>query len=115
MKGAYGGDVKKDAKETADATAATAQTGDQSQTSDEKAKAGAATAKEKLRQKYDQNISEEQKQKIRARNEDYRKRAKEYYNRKMPQERKDQTIWRLKVRLHCTPQGRYLRGFHCRC
>lgn len=98
VKGAYGGKAKEDAKDTAGAVASSAQPGDKTIPRDEKAKAGAATAKSKLQQKYDENLSPEQKEKIRARNEDYRRRAKEYYNKKMPQERKDQTIWRLKVR-----------------
>lgn len=100
MKGIYGKKAKEDAKESADATTAAAQPSDKTKPSDEKAKAGAGTAKEKIKQKYDENLSEEQKEKIRARNEDYRRRAREYFNKKMPKERKDQTIWRLKVRLN---------------
>lgn len=99
MKGLYGGKAKEDAKETADAAIASAQPGDKTRPGEEKAKAGAGTAKNKIAEKFDQNVSEEQKEKIRARNEDYKKRAREYYSKKMPQERKDQTIWRLKVRL----------------
>ena len=97
MKGLYGGKAKEDAKETANAAAASAQPGDKTRPTDEKAKAGAGTAKSKIMEKYDKNVSEEQKEKIRARNEDYKRRVKDYYNKKMPQERKDQTIWRLKV------------------
>lgn len=99
VKGVYGKKAKEEAKDTADAAAASAQPSDPTKPSGEKAKSGAATAKNKLKEKYDQNLSEEQKEKIRARNEDYKRRAKEYYSKKMPQERKDQTIWRLKVRL----------------
>lgn len=99
MKGLYGGKAKDDAKDTADAALTSAQPGDKTRPGDEKAKAGAGTAKNKLKEKVDQNVSDEQKEKIRARNEDYKRRAKDYYSKKIPQERKDQTIWRLKVRL----------------
>jgi hypothetical protein len=97
VKGAYGGDPKKDARETVNEAASNAKPGDQSQPAGEKAKVGVATAKDKLKQKYEENVSDETKKDIEARNEDYRRRVKEYYNKKMPQERRDQTIWRLKV------------------
>lgn len=111
MKGLYGGKAKEDAKEAVDAAAASAQPGDKTKPSGEKAKAGAGTAKNKLKEKYDENVSEEQKEKIRARNEDYKRRVKDYYNKKMPQERKDQTIWRLKkMILECQHHSDYKRA-----
>uniref|UniRef100_A0A0D2Y2G1 Uncharacterized protein n=1 Tax=Fusarium oxysporum (strain Fo5176) TaxID=660025 RepID=A0A0D2Y2G1_FUSOF len=38
----------------------------------------------------------ETKESILQRNEEYRRKARNYFDKKMPQERKDQTIWRLK-------------------
>ena len=52
------------------------------------AQAGVAT----LKQRAYQNIPNEQKEKARAQ----RERAKNYLSSKMPQERRDQTIWRLR-------------------
>jgi hypothetical protein len=45
-----------------------------------------------LAQKFDQNVPEEHKDKARH----YRDQSKDYYHKKMPQDRRDQTIWRLK-------------------
>jgi len=52
------------------------------------AKAGVAT----LRKRANQNIPDETKEKARAQ----RERAKKYLSGKMPEERRDQTIWRLR-------------------
>lgn len=43
------------------------------------------------------SVSGEPKDKARARKDEFRERAKDYLSRKLPQERRDQTIWRLKV------------------
>jgi hypothetical protein len=61
------------------------------------AQAGTNATKNALKQKIDQNVSEDTKNDIKARNAEYKRRAKDYFSKKMPQERKDQTIWRLKV------------------
>ena len=58
---------------------------------------GAATAKDAVRRRAQDNIDDETKDKAKARKEEYRERTKNYFSRKMPQERRDQTIWRLKV------------------
>jgi hypothetical protein len=58
--------------------------------------AGINAAKDTLSQRVNENVDDETKDKIKARNEEYRRRTREYFNKKMPQERKDQTIWRLK-------------------
>jgi hypothetical protein len=52
------------------------------------AQAGAAT----LRERINQNIPDEHKDRARAQ----RERAKKYLSSKMPEERRDQTIWRLR-------------------
>ncbi|KAL2188535.1 hypothetical protein L209DRAFT_226429 [Thermothelomyces heterothallicus CBS 203.75] len=57
---------------------------------------GAAAAKDSLKRNVDENVDEETKEKARARHDEYRERARIYFSRKMPQERREQTIWRLK-------------------
>lgn len=58
---------------------------------------GAVNAAGTLRQRADENIDQETKDMARAKNEEYRARTRQYFSRKMPQERRDQTVWRLKV------------------
>lgn len=58
--------------------------------------AGASAAQQSAQQKLSENVPEETKEKVRTRNAEYRARAKEYFNRKMPDERRDQIIFRLK-------------------
>ncbi len=43
------------------------------------------------------SVDNRSKYKVEAKREEYRERAKHYFSRKMPQERRDQTVWRLKV------------------
>ncbi|KAL2127165.1 hypothetical protein VTI74DRAFT_11217 [Chaetomium olivicolor] len=62
---------------------------------------GAVATKDALKRNVDQNMDDEAQDKARARRDEYRERAKNYFSRKMPQERRDQTIWRLKVRGKC--------------
>jgi hypothetical protein len=64
---------------------------------------GAATAKDALKRNVNENVDEETKEKARARREEYRERTRNYFSRKVPQERRDQTVWRLKV---CIPPPR---------
>ncbi|KAL4725510.1 hypothetical protein ACLX1H_007659 [Fusarium chlamydosporum] len=58
--------------------------------------AGKSAAKQAAEQKLDNKVDPETKENILQRNEEYRRKANDYFNKKMPQERKDQTIWRLK-------------------
>jgi len=58
---------------------------------------GAVAAKDALKRNVHENIDDETKDKARARKDEYRERTKNYFSRKVPQERRDQTIWRLKV------------------
>ncbi|KAF7552177.1 hypothetical protein G7Z17_g4512 [Cylindrodendrum hubeiense] len=85
--GIYGGNAKKDAKETAASGLDAANQGD--------AIAAANAALNTAEQKLD-NVDEETKKSILQRNEEYRRRAREYLDKKLPKERKDQTIFRLK-------------------
>ncbi|KAK2770263.1 hypothetical protein CKAH01_14841 [Colletotrichum kahawae] len=68
----------------------------QGTTSGVNAQGGINAARDVLQKKYNENVDEETKEKARQRNEEYKRRTKDYFNKKMPQERKDQTIWRLK-------------------
>ncbi|RGP75789.1 hypothetical protein FLONG3_5546 [Fusarium longipes] len=58
--------------------------------------AGKSAAKDVAKQKLDNKIDPETKETVLQKNEEYRRKAQDYFNKKMPQERKDQTIWRLK-------------------
>lgn len=56
------------------------------------AKAGLSNLKDKMAGSVDDDTKEKTKQKV----SETRDRTKDYLNEKMPQERRDQTIWRLK-------------------
>jgi hypothetical protein len=84
----YGGNAKQDAKDVANA-------GTNAASSDRRD--GLGTARAVAQQKLDENADEDTKEQVRRRNEDMRRRTREYFKKKMPEERKDQTIWRLKV------------------
>lgn len=58
--------------------------------------AGTKAAVDVAQDKLDKNVDEKQKKHILQINEDYRRRAREYFDKKVPQDRKDQTIFRLK-------------------
>ena len=49
-----------------------------------------------LRNRADQNVDDETKEKARRAKEAQKEKARQYMNSKMPQERREQTIWRLK-------------------
>lgn len=61
------------------------------------AQGGAYAAANTFQQKIDENMDDETKDKAKAKKDEYRARLKDYFNRKMPQERRDQAVWRLKV------------------
>lgn len=58
---------------------------------------GAVGAKDSLKQRVDDKVDDEKRDKARAKNDEYRERTRKYFSRKVPQERRDQTVWRLKV------------------
>ncbi|SPJ81717.1 uncharacterized protein FTOL_09122 [Fusarium torulosum] len=58
--------------------------------------AGKNAAMQAAQSKLDNKIDPETKESILQKNEEYRNKARNYLDKKMPQERKDQTIWRLK-------------------
>jgi hypothetical protein len=99
VQGFYKGNPKEDAKDVAGQGTSTAQNGGPGTSGGVDTQSGAYAAVNTLQQKADENVDQETKDKARAKKEEYRARAKEYLKKKMPQDRRDQTIWRLKV--HC--------------
>ena len=113
----YKGDPKEDAKAAASqATSAAHPTGssdprdlastaarDRQQGTDSgiDAQKGISNAASTLQDRVDANLDDETKEKARAKRDEYRARAKQYFSQKVPQERRDQTVWRLKV---CSPR-----------
>ncbi|KAK0390953.1 hypothetical protein NLU13_0456 [Sarocladium strictum] len=96
--GVYGGKPKDDIKDIANASANAGlpegQRPDRPEQVDRVAAQNAAVTVAK--NKIDQKVDPETKEKVKERNAEYRRRANEYFSKKMPQERKDQVIWRLK-------------------
>lgn len=59
---------------------------------------GAQAGKSAVSEKIAANISDEDREAAKDTAAEYRRRAREYLKKKVPQERRDQTVWRLKVR-----------------
>lgn len=100
LQSVYKGDAKEDAKAVANAGANAAQPNGAGADGQAGANAAHGTATEKL----NQNVSDETQQQVKdAKNSaketaaEYRARVKQYMSKKMPEERRDQTVWRLKV------------------
>ncbi|KAM3557988.1 hypothetical protein ARSEF4850_004815 [Beauveria asiatica] len=93
--GFYKGNAKQDAQEVADnvKSAAAPSSGD---ARDANLAAGHETAKSSLKQKLDKNVDPETQENIKAKKDEQRRKAREYFQKKMPTERKDQIIFRLK-------------------
>ncbi|KAK0722447.1 hypothetical protein B0T26DRAFT_674145 [Lasiosphaeria miniovina] len=69
--------------------------------------AAADTAKRRV----ETNLDDETKEKARTKADEYRARTKAYFSKKMPQERRDQTVWRLKkMVLECQQHPDYNRA-----
>jgi len=94
--GYYKGNPKEDAKDVAAHGTSVAQNGGAGTSTEVNAQSGAQAAAGTLQQKAEENFDDETKDKARAKKEEYRGRAREYLKKKMPQDRRDQTIWRLK-------------------
>ncbi|KAH6624689.1 hypothetical protein B0J18DRAFT_449918 [Chaetomium sp. MPI-SDFR-AT-0129] len=72
---------------------------------------GAAAAADALQSNVNENIDAETKEKARSKREEYRERTKNYFSRKVPQERRDQTVWRLKkMVLECQQHPDYYQA-----
>lgn len=88
------GTGKRDPNEAASSGVTDAQYGNQP---DVDAKGGAAAGYQNLANKAQENFpTEEVKDRARNTKENVKVQSKDYLNKKMPQERRDQTIWRLK-------------------
>lgn len=77
----------RDPNQTADLAAREAQQGQKNTSIDPKA--GAQQAKENAKKLYDERVDEEDKQKAR----EYREKTNEYFKKKMPKERREQTMY----------------------
>ncbi|KHN97595.1 uncharacterized protein MAM_04610 [Metarhizium album ARSEF 1941] len=102
----YGGNAKKDAQDVAGAaTNAALPQGAETNRVD------TVAAQSALQQKLDEKVDPETKEQIKKRKEEYRRRTKEYFNKKMPEERKDQLIFRLKkMVLECQQHPEYSKA-----
>lgn len=58
---------------------------------------GAHAAKTALKEKIESNVDDDTKQAANAKAREYRERVRKYFGNKVPQERREQIIWRLKV------------------
>lgn len=89
------------AQEAKDAARDGANTAQQhpSQDNQQAASSGINTTIDNLKTKADENISEEDKQRARDAKEAARQKTRNYAEKKMPKERREQTIWRLKKML----------------
>lgn len=115
-KNLYGGDVKEDVNHAANQATSTAHPSgssdpkdvanaaarDQQQggTSGVDARGGVSAGANALKQRVDANLDDDTKEDARRKKEEYKARTKEYFQRKVPEERRDQIIWRLKVSSH---------------
>jgi hypothetical protein len=118
----YTGDLKKDAKDAAQAGANAgnvdaqnpARTDPQAVNPNAGPSAAVNTAQSRLEQNIDPEVKDEAKEakeKAKQRKEEYRRRANEYFNKKMPEERKEQVIWRLKkMILECQQHPDYMQA-----
>ncbi|PTB66491.1 hypothetical protein BBK36DRAFT_1119366 [Trichoderma citrinoviride] len=99
----YKGDPKKDAKDVASAA-----TGNALPQGGVNPSSGVNTAQNVVNQKLNENLDDETQEKVKRRNEEYRRKTREYLKRKMPQERRDQVIFRLKkIVLECQQHPDY--------
>ena len=87
---------KKEAQDAASNAAGTGQDASATGSKSETAQAAATTGKNDLVNKAGANVPEETKQKGREAAEKARQQARDYLGKKVPKERREQTIWRLK-------------------
>ncbi|KOS16962.1 Uncharacterized protein ESCO_004645 [Escovopsis weberi] len=110
MKGMYKGDVKEDAKDVAKSAGGAAASERDKNDSGRvgQAAAGTAKARQKAHQKLDEKLDQETREKAKERAEEFRRKAREYLKKKMPQERRDQVVFRLKkMILECQQHAEY--------
>ncbi|KAK3322207.1 hypothetical protein B0H66DRAFT_574522 [Apodospora peruviana] len=75
------------------------------------AQKGLSAAVNTVQQRVDVNLDDETKEKAQKKRDEYRARTKEYFSKKMPQERREQTVWRLKkMVVECQQHPDYQRA-----
>ncbi|KEY69021.1 hypothetical protein S7711_03322 [Stachybotrys chartarum IBT 7711] len=114
-KNIYGGDPRQDAHDVAQAgkNAGNVNTSDPRSNDpnavDQNAAQGAV--RDTLNQKVQDKMDPEVKQSVKQRNEEYRRRTREYFNKKVPHERKENVIFRLKkMILECQQHPDYTQA-----
>ncbi|EGR48794.1 uncharacterized protein TRIREDRAFT_48211 [Trichoderma reesei QM6a] len=96
----YKGDPKKDAKDV--------NLGSGLNTNQVDPNSGLNAAQNVVNRKLDENLDDETQEKVKRRNEEYRQKTREYLKKKMPQERREQVIFRLKkIILECQQHPDY--------
>ncbi|KAM0513416.1 hypothetical protein ACHAPE_007880 [Trichoderma viride] len=71
----------------------------------------AGAAKAVVNEKLDKNLDDDVQDKAKTRNEEYRRKTREYLKKKMPQERRDQVVFRLKkIVLECQQHPDYMQA-----
>jgi hypothetical protein len=114
-KNIYGGDPKQDAQDVVNAASnagnintANPQANDPQAVN---AQGAQAAARDVVQRKAEDKMDPETKEKVKERNEEYRRRTREYFNKKLPQERKDNIIFRLKkMVLECQQHPDYMQA-----
>lgn len=127
VQGFYKGDVKEDlqaavsqgtsaahpegSSDPRDLAGRTAQDQQTGTSSGVDARSGAQAAVGTLQDRLNANVDPETREKAQSKAKEYRARAKDYLGRKVPQERREQTIWRLKkMVLECQQHPDYQRA-----
>jgi DNA ligase-4 len=64
------------------------------------ARQGASAGANALKERVNANVDDDTKEDARRKADEYKARTREYFQRKVPQERREQIIWRLKVCQH---------------
>ena len=88
--------TKKDAQDATAGAAGTAQDTSATGTKSDTVQAAATTGADNLAAKAKANVPEETQQKTKENVNAARQQARDYLNKKVPKERREQTIWRLK-------------------
>ena len=115
--GIYGGNPKEDVKHATNQATSTAHPSGSSDPKDlgktvandqanggssgVDARAGVSAGAKALKNRVDANVNDDTKEDARRKKEEYKARTREYFQRKVPEERRDQIIWRLKVSISC--------------
>jgi len=127
VQGVYKGDPKEDAKAVAakgtsaahpsgssdprDLAATAAHDRQTGTSSGADIQGGISSATNAAKRQVDANLDDESKEKAKSKADEYRARTRAYFSKKMPQERREQTVWRLKkMVLECQQHPDYNRA-----